>query len=1543
MKKQYTLLLAMLLGLLGFTASANTYTFILSGEGSLVYGTQVTGGGYNFYGTVEQGTHEVEVEKYTQLYFKAADGYEIVSVFDVGLNEAKKPINTEGIYNQYVGSANKTFEVKLQPVGGSEQPTGESATFNVTGSGSVSLCSMDGTLIQELELGEKTYENLQITTGTYKLVPGENTAIVSASEIGYPTTGVIKSDGSCEIFLYVPDPKWAVTIKEKAANKTVSMDVLSDNEIVIINPRWEAVKTLSKGETQFELSDEYYYFVANGVTDKTLFEVKADGTGNPLTVSNSYSFNNNVTGVYVTLNTASAADKYTFEVKAPAVKTIVLDLLSDADVVLWDRSNWTKVQTLVKGENTVEIPSAQYNVVANGVTNADDFIVKDPNGNELWVSASQQFDSSVSGVSIMFNSANAPEKYTIEVKEQVVVPQTKDFVVNLTGKATLKYQNGSATWEEYPLTEGANNVSLPATVTAANLLATDGYVLESCVNKEGTALSKSTSWGMGGIQVFSLPVASLSESYTLVTVDPNAPTVKTIVLDLLSDADVFVQCQSPWGKVKTLQKGENTVEIPNSAYYIVANGVTDKANLIVKANGEGDPLNVISSAPFDNGDAGVSVLFYSANAPEKYTIEVKQTEVKTNDFVVNLTGKAKLIYVENSTKNEIPLQEGANEVKVPTTATNILIVATDGYVLESCVNKEGDAIEKKMSYAVMADAFTIPYANPSESYTVVTVDPNAPVVTTFTINVDDPANVQVMNQSYKSLSLVAGKNEFDPTEITSLRISQAYSAEKPIFSCTLDGTPLEFYQNCYSVNPTAAGQVIDIVTTWPDVDYTIELVYTDAQNVWTRATIGDQYDASKQTDVEIVDNKVSVPAGSTLNLYCDNFNDYTFNGNDGYGNPVVVGPDGEKIAVYPSPSYQVMPNVSFSVTKSGTLTTDAAGKLQIPVKITITGNPENVKVSYAPEGSYAYQYETITGLTTGENYFTMDSGCEMMVTPLNEAELTMTYKVSGDAQLEDGVPYQGSLCTGVITGLGAEVNITVTGGTGPVYDAEFVVNIDGFGGTLQYRPLSGGYKVFKTLEPGENFVGITEDENRNLLGGQLYVVPAEGWDFTECTDQDGNKINISSYPFPSCIEINTFNPKTEYNFKGISTDKDVTLTFEGPADYWTKILVNEQEVTPENNTLTIRYNDLVKLYNTDYAAWVTTSIIDPTTGRSVYVDPSTVNEWPILAFNIKGDWTVTVDAHRFENYDVTVNVTTANLIRLRHNDKNITLKNGANTIQVAEYDTAPFYVQLRDADKGYIVAVQSQANADVELIPAEFDGGTYEIAGFTGNGGVINIDVEASAEALVYTDKATNLTDCKENTIALTEGYNHVALHYADAPFAFEGEPSLYVNYEALEGALTLRANDICKAYYEAAQPLTVTFTVAPADENMPEADAAFANVTRDYITNVADVTVPFTVMPGTFISFMTDTAEGLNYEVTVNGEKVEGVENVYTTTITADTEIKLVYDNSGSGIVTISRDQLDLNAVYFDLAGRRIDARNIAAGIYIRVAGNTATKIAVK
>lgn len=190
-----------------------------------------------------------------------------------------------------------------------------------------------------------------------------------------------------------------------------------------------------------------------------------------------------------------------------------------------------------------------------------------------------------------------------------------------------------------------------------------------------------------------------------------------------------------------------------------------------------------------------------------------------------------------------------------------LTLVDDDYFFKDVTDSTGAPI----GYVSITDASFTAYGD--NIYEVEVYNAAANRTASFTLNVDDPSMVKANFNNRANVSINENTQivKFNPEEENVLSIAGT-SDYKPLYSVKLDGATVDDYYGTFEV-PLTDGCVIDVEANYPDIYYTVNLLYGEgAEGFFTKATIdGEQ--------VEDFDGKsFQAQMGSQVMVYGDTQN-----------------------------------------------------------------------------------------------------------------------------------------------------------------------------------------------------------------------------------------------------------------------------------------------------------------------------------------------------------------------------------------------------------------------------------------------------------------------------------------------------------------------------------------------------------------------------------------------------------------------------------------------------------------------------------------------
>ena len=154
------------------------------------------------------------------------------------------------------------------------------------------------------------------------------------------------------------------------------------------------------------------------------------------------------------------------------------------------------------------------------------------------------------------------------------------------------------------------------------------------------------------------------------------------------------------------------------------------------------------------------------------------------------------------------LKEGDNELEV-SPWTNIEISAAKGCTLKSVVNSAGESI------AISSNTATILLTDEKTEETL-TITSEKEGEVAFTIEVDKPSEVSVLDCNYKNISLSEGVNEISMPQSELPLIIGSVNYGQDLYSVTLDDVEQTFNYG-YSVMPKDGSKIV-IIAEFPEKD-----------------------------------------------------------------------------------------------------------------------------------------------------------------------------------------------------------------------------------------------------------------------------------------------------------------------------------------------------------------------------------------------------------------------------------------------------------------------------------------------------------------------------------------------------------------------------------------------------------------------------------------------------------------------------------------------------------------------------------------------------
>ena len=320
------------------------------------------------------------------------------------------------------------------------------------------------------------------------------------------------------------------------------------------------------------------------------------------------------------------------------------------------------------------------------------------------------------------------------------------------------------------------------------------------------------------------------------------------------------------------------------------------------------------------------------------------------------------------------------------------------------------------------------------------------------------------------------------------------------------------------------------------------------------------------------------------------------------------------------------------------------------------------------------------------------------------------------------------------------------------------------------------------------------------------------------------------------------------------------------------------------------------------------------------------------SFVMSKDMNFVFDVAEYQPFTVTVNVDNASAVNCSYKGKNVTLSDGANTVNMKEDDTSLKFV----AADGFKITSLCVNGSEVEdygdgFIAEDLAQG-YEIDVETDVRQTVAVTMYCNDEAAAWRmqDDYFFYSAIGYNMLKFTKGYSKPCIYKDDNTYAIESyaDPTIvYVNNalkqseesDIYSATFRFKNGDVIKVYGgKAPEFYNVAYELTGIDE---------ISVTRDYGTEVANATAGHKELPGTQVAIA--AAKNIT-DVTVNDVTITPTEEgCYEFFVNSETIVKVTGD---SGVETIGADIAASKKVY-NLQGVLVSEEGIQglpAGLYI-------------
>lgn len=279
---------------------------------------------------------------------------------------------------------------------------------------------------------------------------------------------------------------------------------------------------------------------------------------------------------------------------------------------------------------------------------------------------------------------------------------------------------------------------------------------------------------------------------------------------------------------------------------------------------------------------------------------------------------------------------GSNTVEVAQWS-NVMIAPRADCVLKSVVDSQGNelAIANDGSVTFMV------YETIPETYTI-TSEKLSDV--SFTINVDDPSKVAIVDKNYMPISgLIAGENILEMSPLNFPLSIGAASYGQEVYQVLFDGEEVSSYYGSYSVTPVE-GSIITINANFPDIECSVDFTYPEGILEFFTAI----YVNGKE--VEMANNHLEVKCGDKITLH------YNASCWDTEDNPI-------QVSINENPVKWFGSGYSFVVRENTTVSVEQAFAVEM-ITVTVEADKPGNVIVYRGNKEY---YKDIIKLSDGQN------------------------------------------------------------------------------------------------------------------------------------------------------------------------------------------------------------------------------------------------------------------------------------------------------------------------------------------------------------------------------------------------------------------------------------------------------------------------------------------------------------------------------------------------------------------------------------------------
>lgn len=486
------------------------------------------------------------------------------------------------------------------------------------------------------------------------------------------------------------------------------------------------------------------------------------------------------------------------------------------------------------------------------------------------------------------------------------------------------------------------------------------------------------------------------------------------------------------------------------------------------------------------------------------------------------------------------IQTGANTIEVMQWS-NVTIAPKEGCILKSVVDSQNQDLAISngtvsfMVYEAIPETYTITSEKVSEVH--------------FTINVDDPDKVKVVDKNYQPINLNEGDNLLEMNALRFPLMIGAATYGQELYQVLFNDEEVAAYYGSYVVTPEE-NSMIKIMADFPDIDCSVNFTYPEGINNFFTAITADGREISDFS------NGVEVKCGTNLALY---FNPSCWDTDE---NPIIVKINGAEVQWFWS---------GYFFTVKDENTTVSVEQAQAVEMITVTvevDNPWNIKL-FRVDKEYRDRILLSKGVNTVElpketanliitNVETEENESKITGVTINGTPATISYynevelkdleendaiKIFTEGEFGEETPYGSEITAVPSSGETLESIISVTLYLEPTFDYDDetdlfeINNPDGIYFTLNGERLCGAstnIDVETLLIWPEDIIYVAGEYELVIEKGAISWIKEEGGDYIASEEVlsyrynvEGINTNVGDMPFtltpsPSSSPVGTF-------------------------------------------------------------------------------------------------------------------------------------------------------------------------------------------------------------------------------------------------------------------------------------------------------------------------------------------------------------------------------------------------------------------------------------